>query len=317
MEIIFLDSHTLSLNNDISFKPLKSLRNYKGLKLTNEDNIISCCKKAEIIIVNKININRNIIEKLHRLKLIAVIATGYNNIDLEAARDNNIKVANVPNYGSRSVSQYAFCLILNLMTKTYLYDMDVKNGEWPKSRNFGLLKYSTFELYGKTIGIIGFGAIGRCTAKIAEGFGMNIIVYDRKNIPGDWYKTCSLDELLKNSDIISIHCPLNPETRNMIDARAINKMKKTAVLINTARGGLINEKDLADALNSCKIAGAGIDVLENEPPKEDDPILRNVKNLIITPHTAWSTFEARQKMIDITTKNIEAFINEEDYNLVT
>lgn len=316
MEILFLDSHTMSLNHDVSFKPLKSLRNYRELELTDEDNIIQYCKKAGILIVNKIKVNRDIMEKLPRLKLISVIATGYNNIDIVAAEKNNIKVANVPNYASNSVSQHVFCLILNLMTKSYLYDKDVKDGEWVRSSTFGLLKYSTFELHGKTIGIIGFGAIGRSTAKIAVGFGMNVIVYNKKGISGEGYKACSLDELFKKSDIISIHCPLNPETRNMIDAVAINKMKKTAIIINTARGGIINEVDLAEALNSSKIAGAGIDVLKSEPPKAENPLLGDVKNLIVTPHTAWSTHEARQRMINITGKNIQAFLKGKDYNLV-
>jgi len=316
MKIAFLDSHTLSLNGDVDFSVLRSLGNYTGYALTNKDNIIPYCKKADIVIVNKIIISENSIKKLPNLKLIAVIATGYNNIDIEAAKENNIKVTNVPDYAANSVSQHVFSLILNLTTKAYLYNEDVKKGEWSKSSNFGLLKYPTFELNGKIIGIIGFGAIGRAVASIASGFGMKVIVNDIKDISNTDCKKCSIEYILKNADIVSIHCPLNSQTKNMIDAAAIKKMKRSAILINTSRGGIVNEAELAQALTSGEIAGAGIDVLSEEPPQNSNPLLQNIKNLIITPHTAWSTFEARQRMIDITAENIRAFLNGKNYNLV-
>lgn len=317
MIIIFLDSNTISLENDINFYPLESLGNLKKYELSKGDNIIPYCKDAEIIIVNKILMTRKIIKKLHKLKLICVIATGYDNIDIDAAKDYKISVVNVPNYAEFSVPQHAFTLILNLATKAYLYNQDIKNGEWEKSKTFNLLKYHTFELKDKIIGIIGFGRIGRGTAHIAACFGMKVMAHDIRDISDTGYRNYSLNEILEKSDVISLHCPLTKQTKNFIDKKALNKMKKNAILINTARGGIVNEKDLVDTLNSGRIAGAGIDVLPNEPPKEDIYLLGGVKNLILTPHSAWSTKEARQRLVNITAKNIKSFLKEGKFNLVS
>lgn len=316
MNIAFLDSHTLSLNGDIDFSALKSLGNYKGYSLNNKDNVIPYCEGVHTVIVNKIILNRDIIKKLPDLELIAVIATGYNNVDTETAKENNVKVVNVPDYAANSVSQHVFSLILNLVTKAYLYNEDVKNGEWSNSANFGLLKYHTFELDEKVIGIIGYGAIGKSVAEIASGFGMKVIVNDIKDISNTGFKNYSLDYILKNANVVSIHCPLNSRTKNMIDSAALRKMKKSAILINTSRGGIVNESDLALALNSGEIAGAGVDVLSEEPPSSSNPLLQNVKNLIVTPHTAWSTIEARQRMVDITVENIKAYLEGKVHNVV-
>lgn len=317
MEVSFLDSNTISLNNDINFRPLESLGNYRAYKFTNRDNIISSCRESEVIIVNKLNITKEIIGKLPKLKLICVIATGYNNIDIKAARDRGVCVANVPNYAGFSVPQHTFALILNLATKVYLYNEDIKKGEWERSQTFNLLKYPTFELAGKTIGIIGFGAIGKGTARIAEGFGMKVMVHNTHDISDTGYKNYLFDEVLENADIVTIHCPLTKETKDLIGRKAFKKMKKTAILINTARGGIVNEKDLADALNSQMIAGAGVDVLTEEPPLEGNPLLGSVRNLILSPHSAWSTKEARQRLVDITAKNIKAYLKGEKLNLVS
>ena len=308
MEIVFVDSHTLSLEDDIDFSPILKLGNYMGYKLKNNDDITGKCKNAEVIITNKILISEEIINSLDKLKLICVIATGYNNVDLEAASRRNIPVLYVPEYAKYSVSQHVFSLILNLATKSFKYFEDVKSGRWEKSEGFCLLKYKTFELAGKVIGIIGFGAIGREVAEIARGFKMKIMVHDAKDILDAGFKNYSLEEVFKNSDILTIHCPLNDKTENLINKDTLGIMKRSAILINTSRGGIVNENDLKEALNSGSIAGAGIDVLSEEPPKNGNPLLNNVRNIIITPHTAWSTVEARQRMINITAENIQSYL---------
>ena len=309
MEIVFVDSHTLSLDDDIDFSPILKLGNYVGYKLKNNDDVAGKCKNAEVMITNKVLISGEIINSLDKLKLICVIATGYNNIDLEAASLKNIPVLYVPEYARYSVSQHAFSLILNLATKSFKYFKDVKSGMWEKSEDFGLLKYKTFELAGKVIGIIGFGAIGREVAEIARGFKMKIMVHDIKNVSDTGFKNYSLEEVLKKSDVVTIHCPLNDETKNLINKDTLSIMKRSTILINTSRGGIVNENDLKEALDSGSIAGAGIDVLSEEPPKNGNPLLGDVRNIIITPHTAWSTAEARQRMIDITADNIRSFID--------
>lgn len=316
MIIKFLDSHTMSLNSDIDFSMLEKLGDYCGYSITNDDNIVDYSKDSEIIITNKIIIDDNIVKKLPKLKLICVIATGYNVVDTEAAAQRNIIVVNVPQYAKYSVSQHTFTLILNLSSNICSYNKDVKEGKWEKSTSFTLLTYPTFELAGKTIGIIGFGAIGRETAKIAKAFNMNILVYDVSNLSVYGYSNSTLEETLKKSDIISIHVPLTPETKNLITKKELQKMKNTSLIINTSRGGIINEEDLAWALNSDVIGGAGVDVLTEEPPKSENPLLGDVKNLIITPHIAWSSKEARQRLIDITVENIESFLRGDIKNKV-
>ena len=308
MKIIFLDSHTLSLDNDVDFSGLSKSGDYTGYDFNDNQCVVEKCLNAQIIITNKIIVDSGIISSLGKLKLICVIATGYNNVDILAAREKGIPVVNVPDYAKYSVSQHVFSLILNLATKTCQYHEDVRKGLWQKSKNFTFLKHSTFELAGKTLGIIGFGAIGRELAKIATGFEMNVLVNEISDISETGYKNYSLDHVLINSDIVTIHCPLNDITKNLVNKDKINLMKKNAILINTSRGGIINEADLKEALKNKRIAGAGIDVISAEPPRDGNPLLENVKNLIITPHSAWSTREARQRMIDITAENIEFFI---------
>ena len=306
MKIVFLDSHTLSLNGDIDFSPIESLGDYNSLALTNEDNILDYLADTRVIITNKIIISRDHLKKLNNLKLITVIATGYDNIDIQASKDYKIPITNVPQYARYSVSQHTFALILNLASKLYLYNSDVANGQWEESDSFTLLKHPTFELAGKVIGLIGFGAIGREVSKIAEGFNMKVMVYDIADVSRYGHRNSTLDEVLEKSDIISIHLPLTDKTKDLIDKSAFNKMKETALIANTSRGGIVNEVDCVDALNSGKIAGAGFDVLSSEPPTKNNPLLGEVKNLILTPHVAWSSKEARQRLIDITGKNIES-----------
>ena len=315
MTIKFLDSHTMSLNGDVDFSPLEKLGDYFGYSITNDD-IAGFGKDAEILITNKIKIDNNIMDSLPKLKLICVIATGYNVVDIKAARERNIIVVNVPQYAKYSVSQHTFALILSLSSNVCSYYRDVREGKWEKSSSFTLLKYSTIELADKTMGIIGFGAIGRETAKIAKVFNMDVLVYDISDISADGYISSTLDEILKKSDIISIHVPLTSETENLITKKELRKMKNTALIINTSRGGIINEVDLVEALNSGAINGAGLDVLTEEPPKNGNPLLGDVKNLIVTPHVAWSSREARQRLIDITAENIKSFRVSNPINVV-
>ena len=252
---------------------------------------------------------------LRDLRLVAVSATGYNNVDLEAARAAGVTVSNVAGYAGDTVPQHAFALILNLATKAYRYAADVARGDWQRSSSFTLLRYPTFELKGLTIGIVGFGVIGRGVARIAEGFGMRILAHDAFPITGSRYPNTPLDELLADSDFVTIHSPLTDQTRNLIDAAALAKMKPSAYLINTARGGIVDEAALAAALTGGRLAGAGFDVLTEEPPAAGNPLLA-APNIIITPHSAWSTREARQTLIDETVVNIRSFIAGTPRNVV-
>jgi len=316
LEVVFLDSHTLSLNNDLDFSSIEKICNLKKSGLLNNDSVLDCCMEAEIIIVNKLILDKNIICSLKNLRLICVIATGYNNIDIKVAKEKNIEVVNVPGYAKYSVSQHVFAMVLNLATKICLYNEDVNKGQWEKSKDFGLLKYYTFELAKKTIGIIGFGAIGQNVARIAEGFDMKVMAYDVNSNIKSKYKLYPLNQVLTNADIITLHCPLTDKTRNLINKDTFGLMKHSAVLINTSRGGIVNEEDLLEALNSGRIAGAGIDVLSQEPPSAGNKLLHKAKNLIVTPHTAWSSREARQRMIDITADNINAYLSGKIINSV-
>lgn len=316
MDIIFLDSDTISLNQDIDFKPLREQGNLKLFSISNQDNPADYVRDAEVIITNKIVINADTIRRLEALKLICVIATGYNNVDTSAAKKYNKLVANVPGYAQHSVSQHTFALILNLATSCCRYAGDVNGGLWQKSRTFNMLSYPGFELYGKTIGIIGFGTIGRAVAGIAEGFGMKVLAHDVGDISDTGYSNTEFEQLIKESDIISLHCPLTDKTRDLISAREFGMMKNTAIIINTARGGIINEQDLASALKQGQISGAGIDVLGQEPPKDRISLLRESSNIMVTPHCAWSARETRQRLVDITSKNIQAFRQGHPVNLV-
>ncbi len=315
MKILFLDESTITLG-DIDFSSLKSLGVYESYENSTEDEAIERAADADCIITNKVPIGIDAVRSLKKLKLVAVIATGYNVVDLKAARDHGLAVCNVPGYAADTVPQHTFALILNLATGAYRYHADVMNGEWARADSFTLLRYHTFELARKTIGIIGFGTIGRGVARIAEAFGMRVLAYDALEIMHEKYGNTPLDILLRESDVVTVHSPLTEETRNLINAKAIAMMKKSAILINTARGGIVNEVALADALNSERIAGAGVDVLTVEPPRDGNPLL-NAKNIIITPHSAWSTREARQRLVDETAENIRAFFEGHARNVVS
>lgn len=314
MEIIFADESTIDLN-DMDYNPLNKLGSYKGYEFCDEDELIERAKNAEVLIVNKVKVNKRIMENLPKLRLISVIATGYNNVDIATAVKLGVTVCNVPGYAAKSVAQHTFSLILNLTTKIYQYHNDIIDGKWHLSKSFTLLSYPTFNLDGKSIGIIGFGAIGREVAKIAEAFNMKVLVYDVQALNNSDNRFIGLDELLNDSDIVTLHCPLTDENHHMIDEAALMKMKKNAFIINTARGPLIDELALYQALESGEIAGAGIDVLSVEPPKGETSLLK-AKNIVLSPHSAWSTYESRQNLILATAENIKNYFDGNPLNVV-
>lgn len=318
MKIVFLESHLVTLNNDIDYSKLGALGDYSAYQLAIADDPMPYCEDVDIIIAHKMHMTRERISQLvPKLKYICEAATGYNNIDIQAAKDYRVRVTNIADYAKYSVTQHIFALTLAFATKLREYDTVVKEGLWQKSNTFDLLLYPTFELYQKKIGIIGFGSIGREVARVAESFRMKVLAYDIVDISKSGYKNYSIDDILRESDIVVLCCPLTESTRNLIDEKAFKKMKRSAILINTARGGIVNENDLANALNSGLIAGAGFDVLLKEPPTEGNPLLDNeVKNLIVTSHSAWSTRESRQRLIDWIADQIKAYINGEELTYI-
>ncbi|MDX1477685.1 MAG: D-2-hydroxyacid dehydrogenase [Saprospiraceae bacterium] len=316
MRIVFLDAATIELNGDIDFSPLHALGSLVTYPSTRSEESIARCRDAECIITNKVQITRKVVEEARALRHVAVIATGFNNIDLAACHDHGIRVSNVPGYARHSVPQHVFALILNLATRVHDYHHDVMQGEWQESEVFTLLKYHTFELSGKTIGIIGFGDIGRAAARLARAFGMHVLMHRKSGQPLDGYESTDLDRIYREADILSINCPLTDDNRYMINAEVLHQMKPSALLINTARGPLVDQRALAEALQQGIIAGAGIDVLDEEPPR-DNPLFGDVPNLIITPHSAWTTIEARQQLINEVAENIKSATTGHPRHLIT
>jgi glycerate dehydrogenase len=261
---------------------------------------------------------KTVIEKSTNLKYIGVLATGYNVVDIKAAKENGIVVSNVPIYGTQAVGQFTLALILELCHHVGNHNQAVQDGDWMRSKDFCFWNSPLIELSGKTLGIIGLGRIGRATAQIAQAFGLNILAYNRSKdlrLESETLKYVELDELFEKSDFISLHCPLSESTEGIINNNSISKMKDGAFIINTSRGGLIVEQDLKNALNSGKLAGAGVDVVSSEPIKENNPLL-TAKNIIITPHIAWASKEARARLMQTTVENIEAFLNGKPTNVV-
>lgn len=275
--------------------------------LVKDDELQDVLASADVVVSNKVVLTDEHLSQARHLKLVCIAATGTNNIDLEAAARNNIAVCNVHGYATPSVVQHVFTLLLALTTRFNEYTSAVKRGAWSKSNFFCLLDYPIRELDGKTIGIVGYGHLGKAVAKVAEAFGMKVMLA-RRNSEDQRPGRCALHDLLPQLDVLSLHCPLTTETRGMIGADELALMKKDAVLINTARGGLVDEYALLEALQTQQISGAGLDVLETEPPPVGYPILKaELPNLIITPHTAWASHESRQRLLDEIALNIEAF----------
>ncbi len=263
---------------------------------------------AEIVLCNKTPITAQVIAQCPNLLYIGLFATGYNNIDLPAATERGIVVSNAGEYSTQAVVQHTFALLLALASNLPAYDASVKNGEWERSTTFSYFPHPVHELHGKTFAVIGYGSIGRSVAKVADAFGMKVIVSTRTMPQNCPFPVVSMQEAFRMADVLSIHCPLTDQTADLIRRETLEWMKPSAYLINTARGGIVSEQDLADALNSGRIAGAGLDVLRMEPMSPDTP-LKNAKNCIITPHIAWSPLETRQRLVKIVAENLEAFLN--------
>ena len=319
MKIVVLDGYALN-PGDLSWDPIKELGDVEIYHRTPDDLIIERARGAEILLTNKTPLTRETLSQLPDVKYIGVLATGYNVVDIDAAKERNIIVTNVPAYSTDSVAQLVFALLLEHCHHVQNHSNAVRRGDWSNSKDFTFWNYPLIELAGKTMGIIGFGRIGQKVADVAEVFGMKVIAHSRTITDQSHRKNFrwaqSLDELLQESDVVSIHCPLFEETRGLINMDRLKKMKKTAFLINTSRGPVVVEEDLAEALNKGIIAGAGLDVLSQEPPAKDNPLL-TAKNCIITPHIAWATKEARQRLMKIATDNLKAYLEGKPINIVS
>lgn len=318
MKLVILDGYAEN-PGDLSWDALKTLVDeYEVYEITEPKRVLERSLDADILVTNKTPITRELIEKLPKLKYIAVLATGFNIIDCKAARERGITVSNIPAYSTDGVAQLVFAFLLELTNRVALHSESVKNGEWQNSPHFCYWKSPLVELAGKTFGIVGFGKIGSAVAEIANAFKMRVLAYSPRthSYSGNGsVEFCTLEKLVAESDAISLHCPLNEGTAGLVNADFLSKMKKSAFLINTSRGPVVNENDLAAALNSGEIAGAGLDVLSAEPPK-DGNVLIGAKNCFITPHIAWASFEARSRLMSIFTKNVEAFVKGEPVNVV-
>ena len=313
MKITILDGHALN-PGDLSWDQIKQFGELTYYDRTeNEELTIQRIGDSEIILLNKVPITRNVLEHCPNIKLICVLATGYNVVDCQAAAERGIPVCNVPGYGTDAVAQFTFALLLELCHRVGLHSDSVHNGEWSACPDFCYWKTPQMELAGKTMGIIGYGAIGQAVGKIATALGMNILAYSRTQRPGHSY--VDLDTLLAESDVISLHCPLFPENTGLINQETIAKMKDGAILLNTARGGLINEQAVSDALCSGKLRGFAGDVVTTEPIPASSPLL-GAPNSILTPHMAWAPIESRQRILDATEENIRAFLSNKPTNVV-
>lgn len=316
MNIVFLDAFTLNPFGNFDISELNSLGNVSIFDRTPTDLIIERAKDADVILTNKCPLNRQTINALPNLKYIGVVATGYNIVDVEAAKERGIIVANARGYSSASVAQLVFSLMLTFTNRTAEHAANIAE-TWTSSPDWCFYHNNFMDLEGKTLGIIGFGDIGKKVAQIGLGFGMKILG-NRRNLTAETtinVEMVSQERIFSESDFISLHCPLTTDNQGLINKNTIALMKPTAYLINTSRGGLINEKDLADALNEGKIAGAGLDVLSVEPPSAQNPLL-TAKNCVITPHIAWSSIEARTRLLKIVIENIRAFQNGKPQNVV-
>ena len=317
MKIVVLDGFTLN-PGDLSWDKLFNLGEVVLHDRTPADKIKERSLNADVLITNKTPLTEETINDLPHLKYIGVLATGYNIVDTSAAKRRNIIVTNVPSYSTMSVAQLTFALLLELCHHVQKHSDSVMEGKWAESVDFCNWDFPLIELSGKTLGIIGFGNIGKKVADIATVFGMNIIAASRHETDQSERKNfrwAEINEVLAQADIVSIHCPLLPETKGLINADSLKRMKRSAFLLNTSRGHVVVEPDLADALNNGIIACAAIDVLSIEPPLKDNPLF-NAKNCLITPHIAWATKEARGRLMDIAVNNLAAFINGKRVNVV-
>lgn len=317
MKIAVLDGYTLN-PGDLSWEGLQKLGELKVYDRTPEDKIIERIGDAQVVYTNKTPITKETLEKAPNIKFIGVLATGYNVVDVAAAKEKGIPVANIPTYGTTAVSQFVFALLLEICHHVWHHNQAVKDGKWTKCEDFCFWNYPLIELAGKTMGIIGAGRIGRTTAKIAQAFDMKVLAYDEyvnKSLESETFRYVTLKELLAGADVISLHCPLFENTKGIINKETIAQMKDGVVIINTSRGPLVVEEDLAEALESGKVGAAAVDVVSTEPIKMENPIVR-APNCIITPHIAWAPKESRARLIDIAVNNLEKFLEGNPVNAV-
>jgi len=318
MKIVVLDGYCLN-PGDLNWEGLRGLGDVAVYDRTRVDEVLERAAGASAVFTNKTPLPGYILEQLPELRYIGVLATGYNVVDVDAARARGVVVTNIPTYGTSSVAQFVFALLLELCHNVGVHAGAVRAGEWSHNPDWSFWKSPLVELAGKTMGIVGFGRIGRQTGRIADAMGMRVLANDtnQTNAPDyDGFAWAGFEELLRESDVVSLHSPLFPETRGMINARTLALMKPSAFLINTSRGPLIVDQELADALDNGVIAGAGLDVLSVEPPGDNNPLLR-ARNCLVTPHIAWATREARSRLMDLAVQNLAAWVSGAPRNVIS
>lgn len=317
MKIVILDGYTAN-PGDLSWKALEEMGELTVYERTKPEETIHRTKDAEVVLTNKVLLKRQEIEQLPKLRYIGVLATGYNVVDLEAAREHGIIVTNVPAYSTLSVAQMVFSHLLTVTNHTEHYARQNREGKWTASPDFSYMDMPVMELAGKTFGIVGLGNIGQRVAMIAAAFDMSVVAYTSKSVDQlpPYIQKRTLDEVLAESDVLSLHCPLTPDTQHLVNRQTLQKMKPSAILINTGRGPLISDQDVADALNNNRLKAFCADVLTEEPPKADNPLLR-CENAYITPHIAWASSEARVRLLDVAINNVRAFLDGKPQNVVT
>lgn len=316
MNIVVLDGFTLN-PGDLSWDKLQALGKCEVYDRTPPDQTLARAADAEVVLTNKTVLGREEIARLPKLKYIGVLATGYNVVDIAAARERNIPVANIPTYGTRSVAQMTFALLLELTQHVAHHAQTVRDGRWSKNPDWCYWDYPLIELDGLTMGLAGFGRIGRAVSEVALALGMKVLAADcivPKELPAG-VDFVDMETVFAKSDVVSLHCPLTPETKHLVNAQRLARMKRSAFLINTSRGPLVDEAALADALNAGRIAGAGLDVLAVEPPSPDNPLLK-AKNCLMTPHISWATHSARARLMDMAVSNVQDFLAGKPQNVV-
>ena len=314
MKLCILDWSTVS-SGDISADIFSEFGEVNCVDLCRNEDAAQVIGDSDIVLCNKVLVTSEVMDRCPNLKYIGLFATGYNNIDIPAAKEHGITVCNAGSYSTYAVAQQTFAYMLHYSSSIDRYDALVKEGGWINSRTFSKFPIPTYELYGKTLSVIGFGSIGRTVANIASAFGMNVLVNTRTKPDNCPYELVTLEEAFSRGDFVTVHCPLTDKTQGLINAHNLSLMKKTAVIINTARGGITDEQALADALNSGKIAAAYTDVLVSEPMSPDTP-LKSAKNCIITPHCAWAPLETRERLVGIVMDNIRGFLNGRPKNVI-
>ena len=314
-KLVVLDGYALN-PGDLSWDAISNLTEITVHERTSPREVVERARGAELVLTNKTPVTAESIAALPALRYIGVLATGYNIVDVAAARARGIAVTNIPTYGTDSVAQFAIALLLELCHHAGAHSAAVRSGEWSRSKDWSYWNSPLVELAGKTLGVVGYGRIGRRTAEIAQALGMRVVAHDQPGtVPGTGVEMLGLEELLSQSDVVTLHCPLTPENKGMMNRERLARMRPSAFFLNTSRGPLVVEEDLAKALNEGRIAGAAVDVLNTEPPVNGSPLFA-AKNCIITPHIAWATKEARTRLMQITAENIQAWLSGSPINQV-